>query len=387
MKQDTKIIHTGLNEVEPESTVNIPVHRSSTIVYPDMHSYLHRFDNQRRYKKVTYGATGSKNSRALAAAVNEIENANYTIVSSTGLSACTLTLGALASHGDHVLVTDSVYGATRDFCTNILSRYGIEVEFFDPAIGANINQLCKSNTRLVFLESPGSLTFEMQDVSEIVRAAHESGTFVAMDNTWATPIYFKPLEHGVDISIQAGTKYISGHSDLVIGLISTADEDLHIQIASHAMTVGDIASPDDCYLALRGLRTMALRVPRHFQSAVTVASWLQEQQPVKRVLYPPLVSDPGHALWKRDLKGGAGLFGVVLHTSDIDSIARMIDNLKLFKIGSSWGGFESLVSAYVTPLPRVTKSWNETDLLLRFHIGLEDPSDLIADLDAGLKRL
>lgn len=387
MKEVTRLIHTGLNAEVAQSVVNVPVHRASTIAYADLHSYLTRFDDNNRYKSVTYGATGSTNSRALAEAIAVLEGGFDTVVTSTGLSACTLAIGALLSQGDHVLITDSVYGPTRSYCDKVLKRYGVEVEYFDPATGGGIKDLCKPNTRLVFVESPGSLTFEMQDIAAIAEAAHSCGALVAMDNTWATPLYFKPLAHGVDISIQAGTKYISGHSDLVIGLITSATEELHMRIADHAMMQGDIASPDDCYLALRGLRTLSLRVPRHFESAVVVASWLENHNDVKRVLYPPLQSDPGHELWRRDVGGGASLFGVVLEKDNLTSISRLVDGLELFKIGSSWGGFESLVAANLTPIARDVVPWTECSVLLRFHIGLEDPDDLIDDLEAGLKRL
>ncbi len=387
MKHDTQLVHLGRRKAEHEGTVNLPVHRASTILSPDLKSYLGRFDGDRRFETVTYGANGTQNARALASAVAAIEGGHGTVVTASGLSAVTMALSALLGQGDHVLVTDSVYGPTRRFCNDLLSRYGIETTYYDPGIGSAIDTLFRDNTRLVYLEAPGSLTFEMQDVAAIAEAARSRGILVAMDNTWATPLYFKPLAHGADVSIQAGTKYLAGHSDLVIGVITSASETLHQRIADHVMTFGDVAGPDDCYLALRGMRTMGVRLRRQYESACRIAAWLAQQPAVVRVLYPPLESDPGHALWKRDFGGGASLFGVALHSTDLDAVARMVDGLALFQIGSSWGGFESLVAVNRMPLPRAVIPWTETPFLLRFHIGLEDPDDLIEDLAAGLQRL
>ena len=298
-----------------------------------------------------------------------------------------MTLSAFASAGDHLLVTDSVYGPTRRFCAEVLARYGVETTFYDPGIGAGIATLLRERTRLVFLEAPGSLTFDMQDVPAIAGAARAAGVLPAMDNTWATPLFFKPLAHGVDLSIQAGTKYLAGHSDLVIGLITAASDALHRRLADTVMAFGEVSGPDDCYLALRGLRTLSVRLRRQARSALRIAAWLAEQPGVLRVLYPPLPGDPGHALWRRDFKGASSLFGVALESRDRAAVARMVDGLELFRIGSSWGGYESLVSLHETPLPRAVAPWTETPFLLRLHVGLEHPDDLVADLDAGLARL
>ncbi len=387
LKDETRIVSAGRGRVEPEGTVNLPVYRASTILSPDIDSYLRRFDEGRAYEAITYGANGTHNARALAQAVAALEGGARSVVTASGLSAITMALCAFASKGDHVLVTDSVYGPTRRFCHEVLARWGVETTFYHPGAGAGIAELFRENTRLVFLEAPGSLSFEMQDVPAIAGAARAAGILTAMDNTWATPLFFKPLAHGVDLSIQAGTKYFAGHSDLVIGLVTTADEALHRRLADTVMAFGEVAGPDDCYLALRGLRTLSVRLRRQARSALTVATWLAEQPGVRRVLYPPLPSDPGHALWRRDFGGAASLFGVVLEDTDQAAIARMIDGLALFRIGSSWGGYESLVSLYPTPLPRDVAPWTESPLLMRLHVGLEDPQDLIADLDAGLRRL
>ena len=387
MKQDTKLIALGRAPVRAQGPVNVAVHRASTILSENLDGYVHRFDGDNRYDNVTYGATGTQNARALAEAVAAIENGHRTVVTGSGLGAVTMAISAVVGSGDHVLVPDSVYGPTRRFCAEVLARYGVETTFYDPAAGAGIAESIRENTRLVYTEAPGSLTFEMQDVPAIASAARERGALVAMDNTWATPIYFRPLEHGVDISIQAGTKYLAGHSDLVIGMITTATDALFRTIADQAHGFGDVASPDDCFLALRGMRSLKVRLERQSASAEKVARWLDARPEVKRVLWPALESDPGHALWKRDFEGASSLFGLATHVTDEAAIARMVNGLDLFRIGSSWGGYESLVAYNPMPIPRDVIPWTETPFLLRVHIGLEDPDDLIADLEAGLARL
>ena len=387
MKQDTRLIALGRAPVRTQGPVNLPVHRASTILSEHLDGYVHRFDGDNRYDNVTYGATGTQNSRALAEAVAAIEGGHRTVVTGTGLSAVTMAVSAVVRAGDHVLVPDSVYGPTRRFCAEVLSRYGVETGFYDPAIGAGIAQAMRANTRLVYTEAPGSLTFEMQDVPAIAKAVHARGALVAMDNTWATPMFFRPLEHGVDISIQAGTKYLAGHSDLVIGMVTTATDELFRTIADQTFAFGDTASPDDCFLALRGMRSLSVRLQRQSESAMMIARWLDARPEVKRVLYPALESDPGHALWKRDFEGASSLFGLALHTADEAAIARMVNGLELFRIGSSWGGYESLVAYNRMPIPRAVIPWTETPSLLRIHVGLEDPDDLVADLEAGLGRL
>ena len=387
MKQDTQLIALGRAPVRAQGPVNLPVHRASTILSENLDGYVHRFDGDNRFNNVIYGSTGTQNSRALAEAVAAVESGHRTVVTGSGLSAVTMAVSAVVRAGDHVLVPDSVYGPTRWFCAEILCRYGVETSFYDPAIGAGIAEAMRESTRLVYTEAPGSLTFEMQDVPAIAKAAHERGALVAMDNTWATPLYFRPLEHGVDISIQAGTKYFAGHSDLVIGMITTATDELFKTIADQTFAFGDSASPDDCFLALRGMRSLSVRLERQSASAMKVARWLEARSEVKQVLYPALESDPGHALWKRDFGGASSLFGLAMHTTDEAAVARMVNGFDLFRIGSSWGGYESLVAYNRMPIPRTIVPWTETPFLLRMHIGLEDPDDLIADLEAGLGRL
>ena len=387
MKEDTKLVHLGRGPSSFEGTVNLPVYRASTILSADMDSYIHRFDDEKNLTDITYGARGTQNSRALGEAIADLEGGHGTIVTTSGLSAISVALGAVVSAGDHLLISDSVYGPTRTFCNQVLSRYGVTTEYYSPDIGDAIAELIQKNTRLVLMEAPGSLTFEMQDIPGITRAAKEKGVLTVVDNTWATPVFFRPLEHGVDISIQAGTKYIAGHSDLVIGMVTSARETTHKMMVSHAQNLGDAASPDDCYLALRGLRTLSVRLYRQQESTLKVAAWLADQPQVYRVLYPALPGDPGHALWKRDFKGASSLFGLAMHSEDETAVKAMADSLRYFQIGSSWGGYESLIAFNHMPVARERVPWTEKPFMLRVHIGLEDPEDLIADLAQGLARI
>ncbi|MFT5393551.1 MAG: cystathionine beta-lyase [Gammaproteobacteria bacterium] len=388
MQDDTKLVHLARGAATTEGSVNLPVYRASTILSPNLASYLLRHEGKKRYENVTYGATGTQNSRALAGAVAELEGGKHCVITASGLSAVTFAISAFVGAGDHLLVTDSAYGPTRRFCSEVMRRYGVEVDYYDPRASADqVRALIRPNTRLLYLEAPGSLTFEMQDVPALAALAREQGILSAMDNTWATPLGFRPLEHGVDLSIQAGTKYIAGHSDLVIGMISSNDDAIHERLADHVMTFGDVASPDDCYLTLRGMRTLGVRLRQQYGAGLEIATWLEAQPEVKRVLYPPLASDPGHALFARDFSAGASLFGLALETTDMDAVHRMVDGLTLFPIGSSWGGYESLVAMNHMPVARDHIPWVETPYLLRLHIGLESPEDLMADLRAGLDRL
>ena len=387
MKSDTKLVHLGREDAREEGTVNLPVYRASTILSTDVDSYLARFDGERAYTHVTYGAGGTHNARALAEVVAAFEGGVATVVTASGLSAITVSLGALVGAGDHILVTDSAYGPTRKYCSEVLARCGVETTFYDPGLGAGIEDLIRPNTRLVYLEAPGSLTFEMQDVPLICEVANRLGVLSVMDNTWATPLFFQVFEHGVDVSIQAGTKYVAGHSDVIIGLVTTNDWALYKQIREHSRTLGDVAGPDDCYLALRGLRTLGVRLPRQYQSALAVAAWLEQHPGVETVLYPALESDPGHRLWKRDFQGGASLFGVALKTADEELAKEAVNKLELFEIGSSWGGYESLVAFNRMPVERAVVPWTHKPFMLRIHIGLESAEDLIADLEQAFATL
>jgi cystathionine beta-lyase len=287
--------------------------------------------------------------------------------------------------GDHVLLSDSVYGPARVFATSVLARFGVDVEFFDPLIGGDIARLLRERTRLVYTESPGSATFEVQDVPAIAAAAHAAGALVVLDNTWATPLGFRPFEHGVDVEVQAGTKYFAGHSDLLVGAITVRTEAQFRAVKDDVIAFGDCVSPDVCYETLRGLRTLAVRLRQLEASALAVARWLAERPEVARVLHPALPGHPGHDVWKRDFLGSSSLFGVVLRSTSLEAVSRMVDGFQLFKIGASFGGYESLVTL---PAPvRAVRPWTEPGTLLRLHVGLEAVDDLIADLRDGLARL
>jgi cystathionine beta-lyase len=293
---------------------------------------------------------------------------------------------ASASSGDHILVTDSAYRPTRTFCEGVFKRMGVETTYYDPLISAGIAKLFKPNTRVVFVEAPGSQSFEMQDIPAIAKAAHEKGARVLMDNTWATPLYFNAFDKGVDLSIQAGTKYIGGHSDIMFGCIS-ANAAMLPALKETVNTMGLCVGPDDIYLALRGLRTMGVRLARHYESGLRVARWLEQRPEVLRVLHPALVSDPGYAIWKRDFTGACGLFSIVLKPMSDKAVYAFMNELTLFGMGFSWGGFESLVILFDCAEYRTATPWAPDGPTLRFHIGLEDPGDLIADLEGGFAAM
>ena len=368
MKDTTLLSHVGRDPSSTRGTVNMPVYRASTILFPTQEAYDRR--EERRYDDVCYGTFGTPTTFALTDAVNALEGGAGSVVMSSGLAGCTLSILPFVSAGDHILVTDSVYGPTRRFCDQVLKRFGVETTYYDPALGAGVETLIKANTRVVFTEAPGSLTFEMQDIPAIAAAAHRHGCVVLMDNTWATPLYFKALAHGVDVSIQAATKYISGHSDLVMGIATARTRDVYLRLKDTSVLMGEITSPDDCYLALRGLRSMSARMRVQQESALIITRWLETRPEVSRVLYTPLESDPRHALWKRDFTGAGALFGVLLPKVPDSALAAMIDHYRYFSIGASWGGYESLV---LTSHPgRSLCPWDDSSrTLLRFSIGLE----------------
>jgi cysteine-S-conjugate beta-lyase len=383
MERETRLVHAGRDPERHEGIVNPPLYRASTILYPTMAAYDKR--QERVYTSFGYGIHGTPTTIALAEALAELSGGARTLLLSSGLSAVTQALTAFLRKDDHLLIADTVYGPTRVFCADVLRRYGVEVTFYDPLVGSGIVGLMRPSTRVVYLESPGSQTFEVQDVPAIAAAARARGAMVLLDNTWATPLHFRSFEHGVDVEIQALTKFVAGHSDLLLGAVTMRTEELYRVVRDGASTFGDCPAPDVCYETLRGLRTLAVRLRHHEASASRVAEWLARRPEVARVLHPGLPQDPGHAIWKRDFQGASSLFGVLLRTSSERAVAAMVDGLRLFKIGASFGGFESLV---VPARPvRTARPWREPGFLLRLHVGLEAVEDLIADLDAGLSRL
>ena len=387
MKDETRLVHAGRDPDRDGGVVNPPVSRASTVLYPTLRAFARRGDGDARYRAVRYGAYGTANTLALADALAELEGGAGTVVTSTGLSAVTLALTALLGQGDHLLMTDSAYAPTRAFCDEVLTRYGVETTYYDPLVGQGIGDLMRPKTRVVFTESPGSLTFDVQDVPAIAEATHRRRALLLLDNTWSGGWFFKPFDHGVDVSVQAVTKYIAGHSDAVIGGITAVSEELFRRIKDTTMAFGDVAAPDTSYLALRGLRSMAPRLRQQQESGLKIAAWLRDRREIKRVLYPALPGDPGHAVWKRDFTGASSLFGVVLHTRDETAVARMVDHYRYFKIGASWGGFESLVIPAYPGQLRTAVAWTEPGFMLRYHVGLEAPEDLLEDLEEGFDRL
>ena len=383
-RRDTLLTQAGRDSDSYQGAVNTPVVRTSTVLYPDVKSY--ESIDPDNYKVPRYGLHGTATTFALEEAVAQLEGGHAAVALPSGLAAIVAALSAFVKAGDHILVTDSAYGPTRAYCNRRLKPFGVDVEYYDPLIGSGISRLIRPNTTAVFCEAPGSLTFEMQDIPAIAAAAHARNIPVLADNTWGTPYFFRSFEHGVDVSIHAGTKYIAGHSDTLMGLIVT-NEQYWLKVRKTVADYGYSVSPDDCYMALRGMRTIGVRMNHQQQSALKIARWLQARPEVLRVLYPALESDPGYALWNRDFSGAAALFSVILQPVAWEAVGAMIDALELFGIGSSWGGYESLAIRSDVSKIRTATRWNPGGPLIRLHIGLEDVDDLIADLEQGLAKL
>jgi len=392
MSDDTKLIHAGRHPKDNHGVVNPPVYHASTILFPTLKE-LRNFSSA----TVTYGRHGTPGTFALNEAMCEMENADYCLLASSGMQAITTAILAFVKAGDHLLMVDTVYTPTRIFCDRTLAGLGVETTYYDPAIGGGIQSLIRPNTRMVFTEAPGSLTFEMQDIRAIVHAVRtcphaKNNVLVAMDNTWATPLYYKPLNHGVDLSIQAITKYIGGHADVMLGSVcckaphTGAREDLRAALKDVRRDLGHSVAPDDVYLALRGLRTLSVRMERHQKNALVIADWLSQQELVDRIFYPALADDPGHAIWKRDFTGACGLFGFSLKSGTDEQMAAMLDHMRLFGMGFSWGGYESLIIPVMLEGSRTATKWDVPGPCFRIHVGLEEPADLIADLEAGFER-
>ncbi|TCT40930.1 cystathionine beta-lyase [Martelella mediterranea] len=376
---NTRLAHGGHDPQSFHGFVNPPVVHASTVLFPDVETAV---SGKAKY---TYGTHGTPTTDAVCQAFNELENAAGTLLYPSGLASITMPWLAVLSPGDHILITDSAYDPARRFADQYLKRMGIEVEYYHPDTGAEIEKLFRPNTRLLHTEAPGSHTFEMQDIPLLADIAHSKNAIVSMDNTWATPLYFRPLDFGVDLSLNAATKYPSGHSDILMGTAS-ANERYFEQLYDNYTWMGLCAAPDDAYQILRGLRTMGVRLAHHYQSALEVAHWLEQQPEVSRVLHPALESFPGHAIWKRDFAGASGLFSIVLKAAEGEFRAKQhafIDALEIFGIGYSWGGYESLAVPSSLASRTVCKGPDDGPVI-RLHIGLENVEDLIGDLEKGL---
>lgn len=382
---ETILTHAGRDPRRQRGAVNPPVYRASTIVFETVEAYDRRKESF--YDGISYGLYGTPTTFALAEAVARIEGGTRTVLTGSGTAAIALALTAFLKSGDHVLIADNAYQNTRTFCDTTLAGFGIETTYYDPLVGADIESLVKPNTRVIYMESPGSLTFEVMDVPAIATVARKRGIITLIDNAWASPLYCKPLALGVDISIQPATKYLSGHSDVLLGAVTTRDEALFRRVKDIAGRFGSNAAPDDCFLVLRGMRSLAVRMERHRANGLALAAWLADRPEVDRVLHPALPGHLGHEIWKRDFKGASGLFGVLLRPTSKETVARMIESLRLFGIGSSWGGFESLIVPGYPARTRTATPWTETGPLLRIHAGLESVDDLVDDLTHGFAVL
>ncbi len=379
---ETRVVTAGRDPASYHGFVNPPVYHASTVLYPSAEDFV---AHRSRYQ---YGRRGTPTTEALETALAELEGPQCAGVSlvPSGLAAISTALLSVLRAGDHLLVTDSAYLPTRNYCEQILTRLGVTITYYDPLIGGAIADQIRPNTRAVYLESPGSLSFEMQEVAAIAKAAHDKGAVVLMDNTWATPLYFRPLDHGVDLAIQAGTKYIGGHSDVMLGTIS-ANAATVAALKNTVRLSGLCEGPDDVYLGLRGLRTLAIRLARHYESGVAVARWLEQRPEVLKLLHPALPSHPGHNIWKRDFSGACGLFAMVLKPAPQKAVYAFLDTLELFGIGASWGGYESLAIPFDCAPMRSATQWQPGGPTVRFHIGLEAIDDLIADLERGFAAM
>ncbi len=375
MKERTRLIAAGRPRKRPSHPVNPPVERASTYLFPTYDDYI---DGGRN---IVYGRLGGPTHRALEETVTALEGGVETRLAPSGLQAVTASLLAFVKAGDRILVTDSAYDPTRKFCERFLARFGVETAFYNPLAGAELADLMTPNTKVIFAESPGSLTFEVQDTPALAKVAHTGGAKLVVDNTWSGGVYFKPFTHGADVVVHAGTKYLGGHSDCLIGTLTSADEDTANLIFQALLQIGSNVSADDAYLTLRGMRTLSARMTAHQETALLLAKWLAKRAEVAKVLHPALKTCPGHASWKRDFSGASGLFGLVLRPTSSLALKAFFNTLRHFGMGFSWGGFESLCIHVHPEKNRSATRWSEEGPVLRIHAGLEDPADLIADLE------
>ena len=386
MKKDTLVTAAGRHPEGNFGVVNPPVYHASTITFETLEEFQTR-DRPNAGKIPQYGRSGTPTQFAFEEAITAMHGGYDTIAYPSGLAALAAAAMAFLKNGDHMLMADTVYGPSRSrVAGTLMARAGIETSFFDPAVGTDIDSLIQPETRVIFMESPGSLTFEMMDIPAICAVAKDRGVTTIVDNTWSSPYFCQPIALGVDVVCEASTKYVVGHSDVMMGTVTVSNSEQHQQLKNISNALGYHAAPDDCYLALRGLRTIAVRLPRHQENALKVAKWLQERPEIREVRYPALPDAPGHAIWKRDHSGASGLFSVVMAAGDWTAGAAMIDGLERFGLGASWGGYESLVLPAYPEKMRTAIPWPHQTPTMRFHIGLEDTDDLVDDLEAGLAR-
>lgn len=382
---DTRLVRAGSVPKKQKGAINTPVYRASTIIFPTVKAM--KDAEKIKFDTTFYGVHGTPTTFALETAMTEIEGGYRAVSVSSGLAAITTALISFLKAGDHLLMVDSAYGPTRNFCNTTLKGFGIETTYYDPLIGDKIEDLIKPETKVIFTESPGSYTFEIQDVPTIVKVAHKYNIKVMIDNTWSAGYYFKPFDYDVDISIQATTKYQGGHADVILGHIIAKTKEDWLNLKITATTLGQAVAPDVCYLALRGIRTLSARLEEHQSNAIQIAKWLEDRPEVETILHPAFSSCPGHEFWKRDFTGSSGLFSIILKNYSAAQVNAMLDNMDYFAMGFSWGGFESLIVPCDPSKIRSASKWNATGPLLRIHVGQEDVEDLINDLERGLKRL
>ena len=382
MKDNTKLAAAGRPHKRPAHPVNMPVERASTYLFPTYDDFLEGAQN------ITYGRLGGTTHRALEEAVTALEGGYETHLAPSGLQACNAAILAFVSAGDHILMTDAAYDPTRKFCLRFLKRFGVETTFYDPLLTKEeIKALMRPSTKVIFAESPGSLTFEVQDIEALAEAAHEGNAKLIVDNTWSGGYFCKPIALGADVSVQAATKYLTGHSDCLVGTITSANEQIASKIYYSLLQIGSNVSADDAYLTLRGMRTLSPRLERHEKTGLDLAKWLGKRSEVERVLHPAFKSCPGHAIWKRDFSGASGLFSIVLKPVPLPALKVFFNSLQFFGMGFSWGGYESLCLHVQPEKNRSATEWAEEGPVLRIHAGLEDIDDLKIDLERAFNAM
>ena len=383
IKRDTKLTLVGRKPFENFGIVNPPIYRTSTVLFKNTKELGKAIDN--RFNQTYYGRYGTPTTFALEEGIKEIENGYRSIATSSGMSSISISLLSFLSKDDHCLISDCTYYPTKKFAIKILAKFGVQVDFYDPTNLDSLKKKINKKTKVIFMESPASLTFEIEDMSEIIKIAKKKKIITMLDNSWATPFYFSPIDIGIDLSILAATKYVSGHADVMLGLITTKNEKLFLKIKDTAVSLGDCPGPQECYLSLRGLRTLSTRLEHHRSSAIKIARFLENNDKVSKVLHPALPKNKNYELWSKYFRGSTGLFSFILKEQSKSKVYRMIDKLKLFKLGFSWGGYESLILPVFPKSERKIAKWNERGILLRIHVGLENVNDLIIDLKNAFK--